>query len=46
MEIEKNDNAIKQADEITIDLQKELDKNDEAGKKILQEIQSCENTKK
>lgn len=29
-----------------MELQQELDKNDQAGKKILQEMQSCEMTKK
>ena len=37
LEIEKNDQAIEAAEKIILDLQTELDKNDEAGKKILHE---------
>ena len=46
LEIEKNEEQIKTTEKIILDLQVELDKNDEAGKKILQEIQSCELSKK
>lgn len=45
-EIERSEDDIQKTEKIIVDLQIELDKNDVAGKKILNEIQACELTKK